>query len=100
LLDIGFSGAMAAQSWVEERNYVSKQVSIYRVDGLFMGKVKGPIGDFAWIQTDRVYSQAYAGPSITLKTWLMIAAGIGAEQSRHPGRLGSFLWAGNDRATM
>jgi hypothetical protein len=97
---IALSHIAAAQSWVEERNYLSQHVLIYRVDGLLAGKVKGPIGDFVWFQTDRSYSEAYAGPSLTLKKWLVIAAGVGAEQSKHPGRLGSFIWAGNDRMTM
>jgi hypothetical protein len=99
-LVLASSHVLAAQSWVEERNYLSQQVSIYRVDGLLMGKVKGSVGDFAWFQTDRTYSEAYAGPSITLKKWLVIGAGVGAEENTHPGRLGSFLWTGNNRITM
>jgi hypothetical protein len=98
ILSLVLSGSAAtAQTWVEQRTDVKTDQNTLRVDGWISGNITATVGTFAWFQVDENYAEAYAGPSFSPKPWLQFGAGAGVEQTAHPLRLGSFIWAGNQR---
>jgi hypothetical protein len=82
------------QSWIEERNYVQAGNVTCRIDGLLNGRIKPPFGWFAWGQSDKNYSESYAGMSYQPNVWLQVAVGGGVEENQHPVRVGSYVWFG------
>jgi len=87
----------SAQNWVEERTYVTVRAATPRIDGLFTAKIKGSMGGFVWFQTQQGYSQAYGGGTFSPKPWLQLAIGAGLEDSKHPARVGSYVWLGKGK---
>ena len=89
-----------AQTWVEQRTFVSGGQAAPRIDGLVSQTIKGKFGGFVWFQTEKNYSQAYGGITYSPKLWIQLAAGPGIEQDKKPLRVGGFVWLGSGKDSL
>ena len=95
-----FATILSAQTWVEQRTFVSEGQATPRIDGLLTQGIKGKLGAFTWFQVQSGYSQAYGGLTYSPKPWLELAVGPGLEQAKNPARVGGFVWIGNRQASV
>ncbi len=95
-----FSELMFAQNWVEERTYISDGHATPRIDGLMTRPIKGRLGSFVWFQTQKGYSQTYAGATYSPKPWVQFALGGGLEEAKNPARVGGYVWLGNAKTSI
>ncbi len=59
---------------------------------------KSKLGSFCWIQANKGYHQFYCGPSYDVRSWISVAAGLGAETgSKNPFKFGGSVWTGNSK---
>ncbi len=94
------SCAAIAQTWVEQRTFVSSGSVTPRIDGLITGRLSGKLGAFVWFQTQEGYSESYGGLTYDPKPWLQLAGGVGIEEAKNPARAGGFVWMGNAKTSV
>ncbi|MCL5435784.1 MAG: hypothetical protein M1275_01765 [Patescibacteria group bacterium] len=97
ILGLLFARNLFAQTWVEERTFVSPGQTTVRINGLVTGGVIKKFGGFVWFQTQKGYSEAYGGATYSPKPWLRLALGAGVEEAKNPARAGGFVWMGNSK---
>jgi hypothetical protein len=100
LIAMLISCAAMAQTWVEQRTFVSSGVVTPRIDGLVTESFSGKLGAFAWFQTQKGYSEGYGGITYSPKPWIQLAGGAGIEENVSPARVGGFVWAGGGKISL
>jgi hypothetical protein len=94
------SCAALAQTWVEQRTFMSSGVVAPRIGALITAPVSGKFGAFTWLQVQNGYSESYGGLTYGPKPWLQLAGGAGIEESKSSGRIGGFVWMGNAKTSV
>lgn len=61
------------------------------------GPVTGSVNWWAWTLNSRSWGEAYAGIAYAPTTWIEGGVAYGIETADPSGRLGTFLWAGEER---
>jgi hypothetical protein len=91
--------AAMAQTWVEQRTFVSSGSATPRIDGLLTSSLSEKFGGFIWFQTQKDYSESYGGLTYSPKPWLQLASGVGIEEAKNPARAGGFVWMGDSKTS-
>ncbi|MDP2933585.1 MAG: hypothetical protein Q8N81_05655, partial [bacterium] len=59
ILGLSLAQTVIAQTWVEERTFISKGQVVARIDGLVTKSYTAKLGGFVWFQTQKCYSESY-----------------------------------------